>query len=91
MPFLRPCTLKCCQDAKLWLRTLSSGSSMNGKRGCQMVYFQTQSPKWLNFGGPQIGKFWYILWTFGIVFGHLGYFMTIWYMLCSFGTFFPFW
>jgi hypothetical protein len=26
---------------------------------------------------------------FGIFYGHLGYFMTIWYTLCSFGTFFP--
>jgi hypothetical protein len=25
---------------------------------------------------------------FGIFYGHLGYFMVIWYILCSFGTFF---
>jgi hypothetical protein len=23
------------------------------------------------------------------IFGHLGYLMAIWYILCSFGTFFP--
>jgi hypothetical protein len=26
---------------------------------------------------------------FGIFYGHLGYCMTIWYVLCSSGTFFP--
>jgi hypothetical protein len=43
---------------------------------------------WVNFGGPLIG---YILWPFGIFYRHLGYFMTIWYFSCSFGTFFPVW
>jgi hypothetical protein len=40
---------------------------------------------------PQIGKCWYILWPFGIFFGHLVYFMNIWFHLCLFGTFFRFW
>jgi hypothetical protein len=31
----------------------------------------------------------YILWTFGIFDTNCGYFMTIWCILCSFGTFFP--
>jgi hypothetical protein len=66
-------------------------------QGCQMVSFQTKNPK--------LGKFWralcrlenadkkrgYILWAFGIFDRHLGYFMTIWYILCSIGTFFPVW
>jgi hypothetical protein len=30
----------------------------------------------------------HILSPFGIFQGHLGYFMTLWYILCSFGTFF---
>jgi hypothetical protein len=30
-----------------------------------------------------------ILWPFGIFFEHLGYFMTIWHIVCSFVTFFP--
>jgi hypothetical protein len=38
-----------------------------------------------------MGKCLYILWPFGICYGYLGYFMTIWYILCSFGTFFRFW
>jgi hypothetical protein len=33
----------------------------------------------------------YILWPFEIFYGHLGYFMTIWHIVCSFGTFFRFW
>jgi hypothetical protein len=37
-----------------------------------------------------VGKFWRAL--DGKMFnGHLGYFMTIWYILCSFGTFLRFW
>jgi hypothetical protein len=39
------------------------------------------------FSGPQIGKCLYILWPFGVFYGSLGYFMTIRYILCSFGTF----
>jgi hypothetical protein len=39
--------------------------------------------------GYQIGKCWYILWTFRIFFGHLGYWMTIWHIVCSVGAFFP--
>jgi hypothetical protein len=36
------------------------------------------------------GKMWenvHILWTFGIFYGHVGYFMAIWFIPCSFGTF----
>jgi hypothetical protein len=39
--------------------------------------------------GPHIGKCWYILRPFGIFSKYLGYFMTIRYILCSFGTFIP--
>jgi hypothetical protein len=47
---------------------------------------------------PNLGKFWrsldrlrcwYIFWPFEIFYRHLGYFMTLWYILCSFGTFYP--
>jgi hypothetical protein len=37
-----------------------------------------------------MGKGCYILWPFGLFYGNLGYFMIIWYILCSFGTFFRF-
>jgi hypothetical protein len=46
------------------------------------------------FGKKFRASYWkmfiFILWLFGIFYGHLGYFMTIWYILCSFGTFFRF-
>jgi hypothetical protein len=59
-------------------------------QGCQMVCFQIKN--------PNLGKFWKIgkclctLWPFWTFSGDLGYFMTIWYIFYSFGTFFPrFW
>jgi hypothetical protein len=35
-----------------------------------------------------MGKCYFILWPFGIFYGDLGYFITIWYILNSFGSFF---
>jgi hypothetical protein len=35
-------------------------------QGCQMVYFQTKIPIWVNFSGSCKGRCWYILRTFGI-------------------------
>jgi hypothetical protein len=51
--------------------------------------FKPKFPIWVNFGGPWVGKCWYILWPFGIFYGYLGYVITICYILCSFGTFCP--
>jgi hypothetical protein len=36
-------------------------------------------------------EIWSILRTFFIFYDHFEYFMTIWYILWQFGTFFPFW
>jgi hypothetical protein len=58
-------------------------------QGCQMVSFQTKIPNWVNFGGLYIGKCWYIVWSFGTFYRHLGYVMAIWYILGQFGIFFP--
>jgi hypothetical protein len=33
--------------------------------------FKPKIPIWVNFGKPKNGKGWYILWPFGILFGHL--------------------
>jgi hypothetical protein len=44
---------------------------------------------WVNFAGPNIVIYWYILPPFGILYRYLRYFMTICYILCSFATFFP--
>jgi hypothetical protein len=56
-----------------------------------MVYFQTKN--------PDLGKFWKVfqwkmlvfLWPFCLFYGHMVYVMAIWYILWSFGIFFPFW
>jgi hypothetical protein len=56
-------------------------------RVARWFVFKPKIPIWENFGGPWIGKCFYILWSFGICYGYLRYFMTIWYILCSFGTF----
>jgi hypothetical protein len=52
-----------------------------------MVCFQTKKiPIWVNFGGPSNGKCLYILWSFGIFYGHLEYFTVIGYILWPFGN-----
>jgi hypothetical protein len=62
------------------------------KQGCQMVYFQNQNPNLSKFWRVLDWKnliyfwaIWNILRTFGIFYGLLGCFMTIWYICCSFG------
>jgi hypothetical protein len=54
-----------------------------------MVCFQIKNSNLGKFSGVLDWKNGYILWPLVIFYGHLGYFMTIWYILCSFGTFFP--
>jgi hypothetical protein len=61
-----------------------------GVRVARWFIFKPKIPIWVNFGGPWIGIF-YILWQFGIFYGHLGHFGFIWGILCSFGTFFRVW
>jgi hypothetical protein len=58
-------------------------------QGCQMVGFQTKNPNLGKFFSALEWKIFIIVWPLGIFYGHLGYFMTIWYILCSCGTFFP--
>jgi hypothetical protein len=56
--------------------------------------FRPKIAIWVNFGGSCNGRCWYILCTFGVFYGHLIYFMTIWYILWSFGippAWHPFW
>jgi hypothetical protein len=43
--------------------------------------FKPKIPIWENFGGPCNGRCWYILWTFGLFYGHLIHFMAILYIL----------
>jgi hypothetical protein len=72
------------------LREMSSSCPVY-HQDCQMDFFKPKIPIWVNFGGPKMGKCWYVLRPFGIFYEHLGNFMNIWYNLCSFGTFFRFW
>jgi hypothetical protein len=54
-------------------------------RVARWFVFQPKIPNWEKFSEPQIGKYWNILWPFGKFYGYLGHFVTIWYILCSFG------
>jgi hypothetical protein len=55
-------------------QSVSPKAAMDEKQGCQMAYFQTQS--------PILGKFWRVLqWKI------LVYFMTIWSILPPFGIY----
>jgi hypothetical protein len=63
-----------------------------------MASFQTKNPNlgkfWRALDWKMLISFvaiWNILQIFGIVYRYLGYFMTIWYILCSFGNFLRFW
>jgi hypothetical protein len=70
--------------------------------GCEGVHarvarwfvFKPKISIWVNFGGPYIDwkmLIYFLATVFGIVYRHLGYFITILYILCSFGTFYRFW
>jgi hypothetical protein len=89
-------TMHCCL-----IRTFTI-FSICATRVVRWFIFKPKIPIWANFWGPWMGKCSYIVWPFGILYGHLRYFMTIWnifrtfgvfmtiwYILCSFGTFFP--
>jgi hypothetical protein len=51
--------------------------------------FKPKIPIWVSFGGSCYAKYWYILWPFGLVYGHWKYFMAIWYILWKLGIFSP--
>jgi hypothetical protein len=74
------------------LRCLLSGKkrSVFGIRVARWFVFEPKIPIWINFGGPCDGRCWYILWPFGLFYGHLSilygllvYFMAIWSILWS--------
>jgi hypothetical protein len=46
-----------------------------------MVYFHTKNPNLGNFWGSWNGTLWSVLWPLGIFYGHLVYFIAIWYSL----------
>jgi hypothetical protein len=54
-------------------------------RVARWFVFKPKIPNWLNFGGSCYGKSLYILWPFGLFYGHWKYFMAIWYIFPRFG------
>jgi hypothetical protein len=42
--------------------------------------FKPKIQIWVNFGGSWNKRCWYILCPFGIFYGHLPYFLAIWYI-----------
>jgi hypothetical protein len=57
-------------------------------QGCQIVWFKTKNTNLGLFWRALEGKILDILWPFGIFYGHLVYFMAIWYILWPFGIFY---
>jgi hypothetical protein len=53
--------------------------------------FKPNIPIWANFGGSYSGKCWYILWAFGLFYGHLIDFWTFGIFSGYLVYFFPFW
>jgi hypothetical protein len=46
-------------------------------RVARWFVFKPKIPIWVNFGGSCNGSCWYILWPFGLFYGHLVYFVAI--------------
>jgi hypothetical protein len=78
------CSRKTCKSVKD-----VSGVRRDYCQGCQMVCFQTKIPIWVNFGGSCNGKARCILRPFGVFYCNWKYLMVVWYILSSFGIFFP--
>jgi hypothetical protein len=47
-------------------------------RVARWYVFKPKIQLWVNSGGPRNEKGWYIIWPFGIYYGHLVYVMAIW-------------
>jgi hypothetical protein len=45
---------------------------------------------WVNFGGSCNRRYWYILWPFGLFYGHLVYAVDIWSMLWPYNIYYGF-
>jgi hypothetical protein len=58
-------------------------------RVARWFFFEPKIPIWVNFGGSWNRKSLYILWPFGLFYGHWKCFTDIWSILCSLGEFFP--
>jgi hypothetical protein len=77
------------RESKLFKKTSFAKNRRLRDQGCQMFSFQTKNPNLVKFWRGLYGKCWYILGPFGIFYGYLGYFMTIWYNLSFIWYIFP--
>jgi hypothetical protein len=55
------------------------------------IYFKPKIPIWETFGGFSNGRYWYILWPFGLAYGHLVFLWLFGIFYGHMGTFFPHW
>jgi hypothetical protein len=62
-------------------KILTWWKSRVGCRVARWFVFKPKIPIWVNFGGSCNEKSWYILWPFGLFYGHWKYLMAIWYSL----------
>jgi hypothetical protein len=60
-------------------------------RVARWYIFEPKEQIWVFFGGSCNGRCWYILWTFGLFYGHLVYLMYIGYFCGYLEYFSPFW
>jgi hypothetical protein len=47
------------------------------------IFSYQKAQFWYTFRRTWNGKYWYILWPFGIFYGHVEFLIAIWYILCS--------
>jgi hypothetical protein len=73
------------QFFKNWFGVFLTNSSGHPVRVARWFVFKPKLPTLVNFGGSWNRKSWYILWPFGLFFGHLVYFVVIWYISPRFG------
>jgi hypothetical protein len=71
------------------MQTLETKAKHVEIRVARWYIFNPKIPIWVNFGGSCNGRFLCMLWLFGPFSGNLVYFMALWYILWSFGLFFP--
>jgi hypothetical protein len=58
-------------------------------RVARWYIFKPKIQLWVIFGGSCHGTCCHVLWTIGLFYNHLVYFMDIWYISWSFGMIFP--
>jgi hypothetical protein len=99
---MRIATEMCSWNCNFIYRSLSLGwhvhiprfSSHSVCRDARWYIFKPKIPIGVNFGRSWNGRCWFMLWPFGMFYGHLVYFMAIWYMYLISGNleyFPPFW